>query len=66
MPCRPWLAEAGAVRQIDVEPSVVIVVKESDAAAFGFNDVTLVVGISPNIRTVESRFASDVDELHRR
>ena len=43
-----------------------VVIEEGDSAAFGFDDVALVIGISPDVRYREPGVAGDVDELNRR
>ena len=60
---RPFLVEARSVGQINVEPSVVVVIEKCDAAAFGFDDVAFVIDASPDVRDVQSGFAGNVDEL---
>ena len=60
----PVRVEARAVGQINVEPAVVVVVEKSEAAAFGFDDVALVVDAAPNVDRVEAGFFCDIDELH--
>ena len=46
---RPRFAETRSVREINIEPAVVIVIEEGDAAAFGLDDVALVIGASPDV-----------------
>ena len=55
--CGPLLAETRSVCQINVEPAVVIVIEKCDAAALCFNDVSLVIGIAPNVRVIQARFS---------
>src|SRR6185437_10962646 len=61
---RPFISQASSVGEINVEPAVVIVIKEGDPAAFCFDDVTLVRVRTPDVRDIESGFFSNVDELH--
>ncbi len=44
---RPVGVEARAVGEIDVEPAIIVVVEERQAAAFGFDDVALVIDARP-------------------
>src|SRR5207244_12203911 len=43
----PLFADERAVGEIDVEPTVVVVLEEADAGTVGFHDVRLIVGIAP-------------------
>src|SRR5689334_5660596 len=40
---RPVSIEARSVRQIDIDPTIVIVIKESKSASLGFDDVALAI-----------------------
>src|SRR5205809_6789792 len=64
--CGPCGVEARAVGEVDIEPAIVVVVEESESAAFGFDDVALVFGIAPDVGRVEAGFTGDVDELDGR
>ena len=64
--CGPLLVEARSVGQIDIEPSVLIVIEESDAATLRLDDVALVVHASPDVWDGESGFSGYVHELNRR
>src|SRR5690348_12774119 len=64
--CGPFLVEACSVGQVDIEPSVLIVIEERDAATFGFDDVALMVLASPDVRDGEPGLAGYVDELNGR
>src|SRR5262245_21075992 len=44
------LFEADTVGQVDVDPAVVVIIEEGDAAALGFHDVFLVFDSAPDIR----------------
>ncbi len=59
---RPVRVETRAVGEINVEPAVVVVIEKGEAAAFGFDDVALVIDSAPDIGSVEAGFARDVDE----
>src|SRR5579863_6443361 len=63
---RPVFVDAVAVGEIDVEPAVVVVVEEGDAAAFGFDDDALVFHAAPDVGRVEAGGVGDIDELDRR
>src|SRR5208283_2347549 len=43
MAWRPFCVQASSVGEINVQPAILIVIEERDAAAFGLNDVILVV-----------------------
>ena len=60
---RPVGVEARAIGEIDVEPAVVVVIEEGQAAAFGFNDVALVIDAAPDVGSIQSGFAGYVDEM---
>ncbi len=54
--------QAGAAQQEDVEPAVVVIVKQRAAAAHGFEDVRLAIGSPVNERRMQSGLARDIDE----
>ena len=58
--------EARSVGEIDVQPTVKVIIEKSEAAALGFNDVFLVIGAAPDIGNGQAGLASYVDELNRR
>jgi hypothetical protein len=41
--------EGGTIDQIDVEPAIVVVIEEGNAAAFGFNDGSFVIDAAPDV-----------------
>ena len=45
----PLLVQLRAVGEVDVKPSVVVIVEKGEAAAFGFDDVALVIGGAPDV-----------------
>src|SRR5580704_10519929 len=47
LPLRPLLAKMSSIGQVDIEPPVVVIVKERDSASLSFNDVALVIGRAP-------------------
>ena len=63
---RPVRIEAAAVGEIDVEPSVVVVVEKGDAAALGLDDDALVFDAAPDIRNVQAGLLCHIDELDGR
>ena len=62
----PFGVEARSVGQINVEPAVMIVIEEGEAATLRFDDVLLVIDTAPNIGRNQAGFASHVDELDGR
>ncbi len=48
----PLRVEARAVSEIDIEPSVLIVIEKGQAATFGFDDVAFVVEAAPHIGSI--------------
>src|SRR4051794_1036360 len=65
-PGRPFCIEAAPVGEIDVEPSIVVVIKKSDSTSFRFDDEALVFGTAPYIRNLEAGALCDINKLHRR
>ncbi len=63
LPLGPFLAEECAVREVYIEPAVMIVIEEGDSGALGFNDVFLGVGIAPDVGSGEAGFVGDVNIL---
>src|SRR5438034_84477 len=63
---RPVGVEASAVAQINVQPAVIVVVEESKAATFGFDDERLMFDATPHIRSSQARFPGHVHEGDRR
>ena len=63
---RPVGVEARAVGEINVEPSVVVVIEEGQAAAFGFDDVALVINRAPDVGSIQSGFAGHINKCDRR
>ena len=57
-PARPLSGPDGSIGQVDVQPAVVVVVEKGEAAAFGFNDVPLVVDAAPHVGSVEPGFCA--------
>ena len=52
-----------AVGEIDVQPAIVVVIEEGQAASLGFDDVALVVGSAPDVGDGESGFFCHINEL---
>src|SRR5262249_25849026 len=61
LPFAPVSIQPIAVRQIDIDPSVVVIVEKSNPAAFGFDDEPLVLNSTPNIGDVEAGSAGHVE-----
>src|SRR5579859_8075708 len=57
----PFFVEPQTVGEINIEPAVLIVVKESDSTPFGFDDVFLLLDPSPNVDNVQPCFFCHVD-----
>ena len=62
----PFRVESCSVREVNVKPAVLVVIEECEPAAFGFNDVALVIGASPNVGDRQSGLLRDIDKLYRR
>ena len=58
--------QARAVHQKNIEPAVVVVIVEGDAAAGGFEQIFILVLAAENRFGVESGFFRDVDEIDAR
>ncbi len=65
-PCGPVRVEPVSIGQIDVEPSVIVIVEEGDAAAFRLDDDALLVDASPDIGNIQACLLCNVDELNGR
>ena len=63
---RPVLAQSCSVGQINIQPAITVVIKKSDPAAFGFDNVAFMIDGSPDVRDVEPGFVSYVHVLHWR
>src|SRR5262249_35161156 len=50
---RPVRIEARAVREIDVEPTVIVVVKECEAASLGLDDVAFAINAAPHVGNIQ-------------
>ena len=61
-PRRPVGVEARSVRQINIEPAVMVVIEKGQTAAFGFNDVFFLIDATPDIRGIQAGFLGHVDE----
>ena len=62
----PIGVEARAVCEINIEPAIVVVIEEGEAAAFCFDDVLLVVDAAPDVWRIEAGFSGDIDENYGR
>src|SRR5580704_9328288 len=60
----PIRIETASVGDVDVEPSVVVVVEESESASFGLDDGTLMIYAAPHVWNVQSSLLSYVHKLH--
>ena len=63
---RPVRVEASSVGEINIEPAVVVVIEEGQAAAFGFDDVALVIDRAPDVGSIQPGFVSHIHECDRR
>ena len=55
--------QARAVGEVNVQPAIVVVVEKCQAAAFGFDDVALVISAAPHVGDGQAGFFGDVYEL---
>ncbi len=55
-------AEAGAAEREDIEPTVVVVIEKGDAAAYGFEDVALGIGVAVDSGGDEAGLTRNVGE----
>src|SRR5207244_5750330 len=63
---RPARAEPVTVRQVDVQPAVVIVVEKGEAASLGFHNVSLVFYATPDVGHVQTSFSGYIHKRNRR
>src|SRR5579863_5869064 len=63
---RPVRIEAVSVGEIDVEPSVIVIVKKGNAAAFCLDNDSFLIDASPDIGNVQASLLCNIDELNRR
>src|SRR5208282_1837001 len=61
---QPGGVQASSIGEINVEPAVLIVIKERDAASLGLNDITLAVNTAPNIGCREPGLTRHIHKLH--
>src|ERR1700758_2076415 len=66
LPRSPVRVEPASIGEIDVEPSVIVIIKEGDAAAFRLDDDSFLVDASPDIGDVQARLLCYIDKLNRR
>jgi len=59
----PVGVEAVAVGEVNIEPAVIVVVEECEAAAFGFNNGSLVVDAAPDVRDGQAGLLCYIDKL---
>ena len=60
----PTRIEPVSIGEVDVEPSVVVVVEEGQSAPFGLNDGALVVDTAPHIGDIQSGLLGHIHKLH--
>src|SRR5271157_2416581 len=65
-PGRPVRIEPVAVREVDVQPSVLVVVEKGQSAALGLNDDPLVVDAAPHVGDGQAGLLSHIDKLDGR
>ena len=63
---RPASIEARPIREIDIEPTVAIVIKEGESTPLGFNDVALAINTALYIGNIQSCLARYIHKCHRR
>ena len=57
--------KTAAIGQVNVEPSIVVVVEEGQAAALGLDDDSLLVDAAPNVGNLQTGLLRHVNELNR-
>src|SRR5690242_17635653 len=55
-----------SVGEIDVEPTVVVVIKKCDPASFRLEDVALMIHAAPHVGNIQSSVTRDIDKGYRR
>ena len=61
----PMRAEPISIRKVDVEPAVIIVIKEGQTASLGLNDDSLVIDAAPHVGDIQPSFFSHIEILNR-
>ena len=61
-PRRPVGVEARSVRQINIQPAVMIVIEKRQSTTFGFNDVFFLIDAAPDVWGNQAGFLGHVDE----
>ena len=54
------------IRKVDVQPTIVVIVKESSPASLGLDDDPLMIDPAPHVGHCQARMFSHIDELNRR
>src|ERR1700678_4500513 len=63
---RPVCIELISIGEVDVQPSVIVIVKKSQSTSLGLNDGAFVVYTAPYIGAGKSGLPSHIDILDRR
>jgi hypothetical protein len=63
---RPLRIQPVAIAQIDIEPAVVVVIEEGQAASLGLNDDPLGVDAAPHVGELQASLLRYVNELDQR
>ena len=63
---RPVFAESRSVGQVDIEPTVVVIVEKRQPTSLGLHDVLLTIDAAPDIGRSQPGLTSDVEEHNRR
>ena len=63
---RPMRIEPISIREVDVQPSVIVVVEKGQSASLGLNDGPFVVYAAPHVGDGQPGLLSHIDKLDRR
>ena len=64
LPTRPIRVEAISIGEIDVKPSILVVVEKGSAAPLGFDNDSLVVDAAPYIGNCQTGLLGHIHKLH--
>src|ERR1039457_1388421 len=62
----PMRVKPTSIGEINVEPTIIVVIEKSQAASFGFNDDPLAIDTAPDIGHIQPGTFCHIDELDRR
>ena len=55
-----------AIREIDIQPAIMVVVKEGQTASFGLDDGPFVIDAAPHIGNIQPSLLAHIHKLNRR